>query len=299
MGNPISHFLLDTQVWQQQSVDPKDRQLAKNDPTLWRKLFPFPQADDNKYSRGHALVCGGELMTGATRMAARAAQRMGAGLVTLAAPSKVAQLYSETLESVIVRPLENDQAWRSLVQHLGADAFLIGPGLGIGQRQAMDILAALKVRKPIVLDADVFSNFSHDPDTLLSHLHSGCVLTPHEGEFNRLWGSRMGPLGDRLERARKAAQETGCILLLKGSGTIIAHPDGSAILNDNAPPWLATAGSGDVLAGMILGLIAQKMPVFAASAAAVWLHGQIASDFGLGLIAEDIIEGIPKVLQKL
>lgn len=298
-GDDMSHAVFDTAVWKQQAQFQDDILLVKNDVNLWRSLFPFPDAQSNKYTRGHALICGGAVMTGATRLAARAAQRIGAGLVTLAAPVNVAPIYSEALESVIVNSFAESQEWSSLVNRPKTDVLLIGPGLGIGEQQKTYILEALKSHKPIVLDADVFTNFADNPTQFISSLHPSCILTPHEGEFSRLFGSLMGGVTERLGRARQAAQLAGCVVLLKGSSTIIADADGAAVINEQAPAWLATAGSGDVLAGMILGLIAQKMPILAACAAAVWLHGSIALEFGLGMIAEDIIDGIPKALQKL
>ncbi len=270
-----------------------------NSPVLWRGFFPFPKAADHKYSRGHALIYGGEVMTGAARLAARAAQRIGAGIVTLACAEKSAPVYQQALESVIVRVVHDTDAWRALLDDTKRDAVLIGPGLGIGDREIALVNTALAARKPCVLDADGLTNFAGRFETLKPLLHERCVLTPHEGEFARLFDGLIDPAADKQSRALQAATTTGCIILLKGAETVIAAPDGSAILNDNAPPWLATAGSGDVLSGMILGLIAQKMPPLMAAAAAAWLHGKIAADFGPGLIAEDIVTGIPEALKKL
>ncbi len=267
----------------------------ENSPDLWRDQFPFPQKDDNKYTRGHALICGGALMTGATRLSARAAQRMGAGLVTSgrAAAIRLADLCRESLESVIVRPADTVQAWRDLLNDPKKTALLIGPGLGIGTLQTEFVLAALETRKPCVLDADALTNFAENADALFSRLHKDCILTPHEGEFTRLFGKSDA---DKQTRAVDAPKKAGCVVLLKGAETFIASPEGDVIVNRNAPPTLATGGSGDVLAGMILGLMAQNMPVYMAGAAASWLHGAIAAGFGPGLIAEDIVAGIPAVL---
>jgi hydroxyethylthiazole kinase-like uncharacterized protein yjeF len=271
-------------------------EALENTPTLWRGLFPFPQSDSHKYSRGTGLIRGGAEMTGASRLAARAAQRIGAGLVMLAVPSLVFSLYAEALESVIVRPCDTMPAWQALLDDARHPALLIGPGLGLGSLPAEEVLAALAVKRPTVLDADALTNFADKPDFLFQNLHADCVLTPHEGEFARLFGIVEG---DKLTRARMAAQRAGCIVLLKGAETIIAAPDGHAVINRNAPPWLATAGSGDVLSGMILGLVAQKMPVFWAAAAAAWAHGRIGELHGVGLIAEDIVAGIPQVLAEI
>ena len=238
-------------------------------------------------------------MTGATRLAARAAQRMGAGVVTLATSEQSLSIYAETLESVIVRECNNAWTWRELLDDAKRNSVLIGPGLGVTLSHAELVLAALDSRKPCVLDADALTNFAHNPDELFSRLHYQCILTPHEGEFEKLFGNSIDMSLPKHDRAVLAAKEANCVVLLKGAETIIATPTGPVITNNNAPPWLAMAGAGDVLAGMILGLIAQKMPVFLAAAAATWLHGKIAGDFGIGLIAEDLVNGIPKALQEL
>jgi NAD(P)H-hydrate epimerase len=272
----------------------------ENSPHLWQASFPFPKRDGNKYDRGHALIYGGPVMTGAARLAARAAQRVGAGLVTIATPPEAFPIYSEALESVIVRPTPSIQEWQELLADAKKNALLIGPGLGLGDFESLLVLTALETRKACVLDADALSNFAKNPGDLFAKLHPSCVLTPHEGEFARLFGTRIDAKAEKLARAHEAAKIAGCVVLLKGAETIIAAPDGNAVINDNAPPWLATAGAGDVLAGLILGLLAQKMPVFEAAAAAAWLHGAVASAFGgPGLIAEDLIEGLPTALKSL
>ncbi len=272
---------------------------VQNDPSLWLDRFPFPKPENHKYDRGSALIYGGAVMTGAARLTARAAQRMGAGRVTVAVPQSALPIYAEALESVIVRPADTLDTWKELLADPKRNAILIGPGLGIGKAQAALVLAALETRKPCVLDADALTNFSENPDELFSKLHNNCVLTPHEGEFTRLFGKQIDVNADKLSRARKAATVSGSVVLLKGHETIIVQSDGRAVINTNAPAWLATAGAGDVLAGMILGLVAQSMPVFEAAAAAAWLHGGIAANFGPGLIAEDIIDGIPEILRGL
>jgi NAD(P)H-hydrate epimerase len=224
---------------------------------------------------------------------------MGAGLVTLAAAHDAIPIYATSLESVIVREAGDIRAWRDLLADPKRNAILIGPGLGAGTLQTELVLAALETRKPCVLDADALTGFAEYPDVLFGKLNNACVLTPHEGEFARLFGKRIDPNIDKPTRARKAAEIAKCVVLLKGADTIIASPDGQAILNNNAPPSLATAGAGDVLAGMILGLLAQGMPGFLAAAASAWIHGKIAADFGPGLIAEDLISGIPEALKAL
>lgn len=238
-------------------------------------------------------------MTGAARLAARAAQRIGAGMVTLAASSKSLAIYAAALESVIVREASDAETWASLANDPRRDVVLIGPGLGIGDFQASLVLASLETSKPCVLDAEALTNFSGRSELLFVKLHQNCVLTPHEGEFVRLFGDRIDCTQTKHMRALAAAKIANTNVLLKGADTVIAAPDGRYVINDNAPAWLATAGAGDVLAGIIAGLVAQKMPVFLAAAAAVWIHGKIASNFGAGLIAEDLVDGIPEVVQEL
>jgi NAD(P)H-hydrate epimerase len=271
---------------------------AENHPDLWMPFFPVPKPEDHKYTRGHALIYGGAVMTGAARLAARAAQRMGVGLVTVAAPSSAVPIYASTLESAIVRPADYLGAWEELLDDEKRNAILIGPGLGLGPASAELVLEALKTEKSCVLDADALTNFSDRPERLMEMLHPKCILTPHEGEFSRLFGTLIRA-GNKLFRTRAAAELAGCTVLLKGADTVIASQEGFAVINAGAPPWLAVAGAGDVLAGMILGLVAQKMPIFTAVCAAVSLHGRAAATFGPGLIAEDLIETLPTLLRSL
>ncbi len=275
---------------------PSSETAVENAPGAWIDLFPFPKSDGHKYSRGTALIRGGAVMTGAARLAARAAQRIGAGLVTLAAPSSALPIYAKALESVIVRQADTLVEWQALIDDPRLSALAIGPGLGLGAAQKEETLAVLAAKRPTVLDADALTNFADAPELLFNALHSSCVLTPHEGEFARIFGTSDA---DKVSRAQAAAKKAGCVVLLKGAETVIASNDGRAFINRNAPPWLATAGAGDVLAGIILGLIAQKMPVFEAAAAAAWVHGCSAALFGPGLIAEDVVAKIPDVLAEL
>ncbi len=281
----------------QDVLDESTPVTAENNRELWEGLLPKPEAEGHKYSRGHALIFGGPVMTGASRLAARAAQRMGAGLVTLAAPKEAWEVYAKALESVIVQPVAAMEACRALLEDERRNAVLIGPGLGLEPEKKDLILAVLASRKPCVLDADALTLFAEEPELLFKALHEDCILTPHEGEFSRLFGSRIDPAADKISRAQKAAKMAGCVVLLKGADTVIASPDGFAVVNLNAPPWLATGGAGDVLAGMILGLVAAGMPAFAAACAATHIHGAIATAHGPGLIAEDLVDGISSVLK--
>jgi hydroxyethylthiazole kinase-like uncharacterized protein yjeF len=267
----------------------------ENDPKLWISVLPRPQDSGNKYTRGHALICGGYPMTGAARMAARAAARAGAGLTTIAVPEIALPIYAAALTSIMVQPLAAPQDFDCLLEDRRLSALLIGPGAGAGEETRRRALAMLKTGVPTLLDADALTAFKDDPFLLDLAITGPCVLTPHDGEFRRLFD----PSGDKLTRARAAACRSGAVIVLKGSDTVIAAPDGRAIVNTNAPPTLATAGSGDVLSGIVLGLFAQGMEPFLAAAAAVWLHGAAAAEFGPGLMAEDLPDLLPGVLRRL
>lgn len=272
---------------------------AANHPDCWRHLFPWPQAEAHKYTRGYALVVGGAVMTGAARLAARAAARLGAGLVTVASPEAAFPVYAAALTGVIVQPAGTRDAFQALLADRRRNAALIGPGAGVGPETRDRALALLAAGKRTVLDADALTVFADDPPTLFRAIRSAGggppVLTPHEGEFARLFDQT----GSKLERARRAAALSGAVVLLKGNDTVIASPDGRAAISENAPAELATAGSGDVLAGMVLALLAQGMPAFEAAAAAVWLHAAAARRHGPGLVAEDLVENIPGALTAL
>jgi NAD(P)H-hydrate epimerase len=238
----------------------------ENDPALWRGDLPQLRASGNKYSRGHALLWGGYPTTGAARMAS---------IMVRAAPA----------------PADLDK----LLADKRFNALLIGPGAGVDAATQRRALAMLATRRAVLLDADAISAFAQDRETLFAAVAGPCVLTPHDGEFARLFDAS----GDKLARARAAARTSGAVIVLKGADTVIAAPDGRAVINSNAPATLATAGSGDVLGGMILGLLAQGMEAFAAAAAGVWLHGAAAGDFGPGLLAEDLPDLLPGVLRRL
>jgi hydroxyethylthiazole kinase-like uncharacterized protein yjeF len=267
----------------------------ENGPPLWLDAYPWPRPDTHKYRRGHALVVGGASMTGAARLAARAAARVGAGLVTLAAPASAWAVYAAALTSVIVQPVGGEGDFAALLEDARRNAILLGPGAGTGATTRSQVLAALATRRAVVLDADALTAFAEAPDTLFSAISGPCVMTPHEGEFARIFSVA----GDKTARARAAAARSGAVVLLKGADTVIAAPDGRVAINANAPPELATGGSGDVLAGLVTGLLAQGLDDFRAAAAAAWLHGEAAQAFGPGLVAEDLIESLPPVLRRL
>ena len=267
----------------------------ENDPARWRHRLPQLEASGNKYSRGHALLAGGYPTTGAARMAARAAARVGAGLTTIAVPERGLDVYASALTSIMVRPLAVASDLPRLLEDRRFSACLIGPGAGVGPQTREHALAMLGSGRPVVLDADAITVFARDPQALFAAIRGPCVLTPHEGEFARLFDASA----DKLTRARRASRASGALIVLKGADTVIAAPDGRAIINANAPPTLATGGSGDVLGGMILGLLAQGMDAFDAAAAAVWMHGAAARDFGPGLLAEDLPDLLPGVMRRL
>ena len=267
----------------------------ENTPPLWQSKLPRPEAAAHKYSRGHALLYGGYPMTGAARMSARAAARIGAGLTTIAVSEQAFPIYAAALTSIMVQPLKGDQDFDRLLEDARYTAVAIGPGAGINDITRARSLSALRSQKAVVLDADAISVFAGRTAELFANIHGPCVMTPHEGEFKRIFDDS----GDKLTRARRAAHESGAVIVLKGADTIVAAPDGRAIINANAPATLATAGSGDVLGGFILGLLAQGTDAFPAAAAAVWLHGAAASIFGVGLMAEDLPDLLPQVLRRL
>ncbi|WP_322097247.1 NAD(P)H-hydrate dehydratase [Pelagibius sp. Alg239-R121] len=268
----------------------------RNDPAIWRDSFPRRSSSSHKYTAGHALVLGGSEMTGAARLGARAALRIGAGLVSIAAASTALQIYALSSASVITLACDSVDELENLLRDPRKNAVLIGPGYGTNELLRELVLAILRRDRATVLDADALSIFGADPQSLFNALGSNVVLTPHDGEFRHLFPDMTG---DRLSRARSAAARSGAIVVLKGSDTVISEPGGRAVINDNAPPYLATAGSGDVLAGLILGLLAQGMPPFDAAAAAVWMHGELGRSLGAGLISEDLPERLPQVLSSL
>jgi len=268
----------------------------ENDPALWLDAYPWPVDGTHKYKRGHAVVLGGAAMTGAARLAARAAQRVGAGLTTVAAPAAAFPIYAATLESVLVARLTGAGDFARLMADERHNAILVGPGAGVTPMTRRAALAALATRRAAVLDADALTVFAKERKTLFKALAGAqAVITPHEGEFARLFSMS----GDKLARARAAAVECRAVVVLKGTDTVIAAPNGSAAINGNAPPSLATGGTGDVLAGLIVGLLAQGLDPFRAACAACWLHGDVAQDHGVGLIPEDLLGGLPAALARL
>jgi NAD(P)H-hydrate epimerase len=274
---------------------------SANAPALWHHCFPHLRVDGHKYSRGHAvIVSGGIEMSGAARLCARGALRMGAGLVTVASPPDALVAHASQLNATLLKAASTPDELQALLKDKRYNAVAIGPGLGRATTVIERVMAVLASGAATVLDADAITVAAETPGRLFAAIGANAarpvVLTPHEGEFKRLFPDATG---SKLDRARAAAKLSGAVVLLKGPDTVIAAPDGRAAINENAPPTLATAGSGDVLAGFVTGLLAQGMPAFEATCAAVWLHGECARAFGPGLIAEDLPESLPGVLATL
>jgi hydroxyethylthiazole kinase-like uncharacterized protein yjeF len=224
---------------------------------------------------------------------------VGAGLVSVASPPDAVGVNAAHLTAIMVKPFDGAKGLSALLSDHRLNAVAIGPGCGVGTKTQDLVAAVLASGAAAVLDADALTSFSEDPGLLFRQLHDRSVLTPHEGEFERIFPGCLGAAATRLDAAREAAAKAGCAVLLKGPDTVVAAPSGEAAINSNAPPWLATAGAGDILSGMIAGLLAEGMNVFDAACTAAWLHGDAAAKFGPGLIAEDIPEMMPAVYREL
>ncbi len=272
--------------------------IFENSPFVWGQQYPVPADDGHKYDRGHAIVVSGTIgKTGASRLAARAALRAGAGAVTLAGPPSSMFINSAHLTAVMTETFRDPEELSSIILRRMRSCVLVGPGNGVGEHTQDATLQILSLSLPTVLDADALTSFEANRHDLLEALHDRCVLTPHQGEFQRLFGDGLGK--DKLSRALSAASSCNAIIIVKGADTVVASPDGRAVVNCNAPAELATAGSGDVLAGIVTGLLAQGMPAFEAACAGVWLHSASAREVRFGLIAEDIAEALPTAIRDL
>lgn len=276
--------------------------MWRNDPALWMPSLRMPDAAGHKFDRGHAIVLGGGAShTGAARMTAMAALRAGAGLVTLLSPGSAMLVNASHLTAVMLRRCEDADQLAAILDDERLNAAALGPGFGIGAKARDCALALLKAGRRVVLDADALTSFQEAPEALFEALaHNGDgVLTPHAGEFARLFPDIAAGEGAKYEKARAAARRAGAVVVLKGADTVVAAPDGRAVINATGTPWLATAGSGDVLGGIILGQLASGVPRFEAACAAVWMHGRAAEIHGPGLIAEDLPGLLPAVLREL
>ncbi len=272
-----------------------------NDPNVWIDDFPDLKENSHKYDRGHAVVIsGGPANGGAARLAAGAALRIGAGLVSIVCPENAILSHAAHLTAVMIKPFGGGGDIVDLLQDERLMHWCVGPGCGVTENTRLKILKILAAGRHCVIDADGLTVFSDKPNALFKAIKESAyvpILTPHAGEFARLFPDFNGD--DKLTAARKAATQAGAVIIYKGPDTVIASPDGRAVINDNAPPTLATAGSGDVLAGICLGLMAQGMESFEAACAAVWIHGAAGAAFGPGLISEDIEGQIAQVLSRL
>ena len=273
-----------------------------NDPDFWLRYFPKLKVDGHKYDRGHAIAVSGPMeSTGAVRLAARTALRVGSGLVTVATSKSAFYINAAQLTAVMVSPFEGPSGLADILSDPRITAVLIGPGAGAGIEVKDLVSSVLASEATAVLDAEALTAFSELPAELFEQIKARpapVVITPHEGEFKRLF-PELDNENSKLERARRAAEISGAVVILKGPDTVVAAPDSLASVSENAPPWLATAGSGDVLAGLVTGLLSQGMAAFDAAASAVWIHCELAHAFGPGMIADDMPDLVPGVLQRL
>lgn len=262
-----------------------------NTPELWQHLLPKPKLSDHKYTKGHVVVIGGDIeSTGAAKLASEAALRTGSGLVTIACDAESLPIYATSLKSVMAKKVKDPELLEKFISERKVNTVIIGPGSGNDLYSALRVTTCLDAGLRCIIDADVFTNFKNKPQDLVKALkkNKNCVLTPHEGEFKRVFKLE----GNKVERASQAAKSCDNVVVLKGNDTVIAAPDGRIVINNNAPTYLATAGSGDVLSGIIGGLLAQGMPLFEAACAGVYLHSETANKLGKGMIAEDIAKQI-------
>lgn len=277
-------------------IDLEAPETLMNDPGLWKERWVPPFPLDHKYTRGHVLLLGSNQMTGASRLAALAARRSGCGILTIGCAPEVFSIYASDTPGNIIQPLASKEDFINLIHTKSIRVILIGSGLPPSTVTSDAVLRVLETGKLCVLDAGALTTFEQAPEVLLAALHKNCILTPHAGEFSRLFPNIHG---SKIERARQAAQQAGCTVLIKGSDTVIASLGGTVVVQTNAPPTLASAGTGDVLAGIIAGLFAQTQDPFLSANAGCWIHAEAANQIGLGLIAEDLPLHIPDVMAEV
>ena len=270
-------------------------QAVANRPALWRIALARRDSSDHKYRRGHAVVVGGA-MPGAARLALAAARCSVVGLATAAVPPGSAGLYAGDAPGAIVREVDGAAGLTALLADSRFSATVVGPGLGGGEARAL-VTAALATGRPVLIDADGIGAFAGEAAALARLIAAPTVLTPHDGEFHRLFPDIDAPAVGKLAAARAAAARLGTVVLFKGADTVVAAPDGRASIADNAPPTLATAGSGDVLAGLIGGLLARGVPAFEAASAGAWIHGEAGRAAGASVLAEDLIDRIGPIVE--
>tara|TARA_R100001244_G_scaffold72880_1_gene58737 strand:+ start:2819 stop:4231 length:1413 start_codon:yes stop_codon:yes gene_type:complete len=277
---------------------PVQTQLLENSPLLWGRNLPQPGQGSHKHARGHlAVVSGNAASTGAARLAGRAGLRAGAGLVTLLSPPDAVAVNASHLTAIMLKEVASAEQLRETIE--SASTVILGPAAGINTGTRKNVECLLSTDAKAVLDADALTVFADDHDALYKQLRADDLITPHIGEFKRIFGDLLETEVNKVEATRQAAQMAGCVVLLKGPDTVIAKPDGMAIVNTHATRWLATAGSGDVLAGIAGGLMAQGVDTFTAAAMASWLHGEAGRRVGAGLISEDLEAQLPDILSAL
>ena len=269
-------------------------QIKENNPELWKSELYLPSKEDNKYSRGHVLINGGKIdSAGAVKLAASAAARSLCGMVTVACTKQTLPIYAHYFTSIMNKLVGTEQEFVQFIKDRKVTSILLGPGNGVDKYLKRLVIAVLKSKVPCVIDADAISVFKNDNQELLNDLHKNCILTPHEGEFQRIFQFD----GNRENSIAQVAKLTDATIILKGNETLVANKE-RIIINKNARPNLATAGSGDVLAGIISGLLASGMEGFSAACAGVYIHGQCGNKIGLSAVADDIIEVLPKVFEE-
>jgi len=266
-----------------------------NRPTNWLHHLRVPHPCDHKYTHGACLIIASDQMTGAVKLASMAARRAGAGAVIIACPENAYPLYATGAGSEIVLPITTFEDIERIYAEKYITSVLFGPGAPLTESSKIIAMALLKRKYPLVLDGGALSIFKDNPEDLFRGLHEDVILTPHEGEFSRLFPVLSDPTTGKISRVRQATEKAKCNLVLKGYDTVIGSVDGACVINRNAPPWLATAGSGDVLAGLIAGLHARKLPPFVAAQVGTWIHGDAAVRAGEGMIAEDVLTHLPSV----
>lgn len=275
--------------------------IIQNNPNLWISTFPKPSSTDHKYTRGMVLVnCGPKSKTGAARLAARSAMRVGAGAVKIACNKDVVDILEPQISVELIEIIHNKQDFQNLLKDKKISSVLIGPGNGINNETKARTLMSLAFIDHVVIDADAIIAFADDPNELFIDCYPHTILTPHDGEFKKIFGKDIASIDDRVLRAKEAAIQSNTTVVLKGANTIIASSNGDIVINESKAAYLATAGSGDVLAGIIASLVGKnKMSAFDAACAGVWLHSTIGAYLGPGMIAEDIIDMIPITIKKL
>jgi NAD(P)H-hydrate epimerase len=275
--------------------------INQNNPKLWITNFPRPSAADHKYTRGMVVInCGPKSKTGAARLAARSALRVGAGAVKLVCSEDVVDILEPQISVELISVIKNKQDFQNILKDKKISSVLIGPGNGINNETKARALMALAFVDHVVLDADALTVFADNPEELFIDCYPHTIFTPHEGEFKKLFGNDIGNIEDRVLKTSEAAKKSNTIIVLKGADTIIASPLGEVVINHSTASYLATAGSGDVLAGIISSLVGKnKMNSFDAACAGVWIHSKIGEDLGAGMIAEDIIDLIPLKIKQL